>query len=225
MSYQRLFEYCGFDLPLKPNMCHMLMLLPRKKENDSNTEKDKLGLCQRKIVRNATELAEALEYFTDFAARYTEVVFRVYVSAEKRDISKALFLIQQEVNSMVKDMYYGNEQVFDRTVNLNSTLKTVLMKPATRGEKTFLFDVDYNNTLESDQLKFEMLVSVLTDLTTVKYAGKSLNGYAIVTECFNPGELKKFYPNFNGKGMVVVPDLVEIKTNGMLYVGVYNHDS
>lgn len=197
----------------------MLMLLPRKKENEQNTEKEKLGLCQRKIVRSMTEIEETLEYFEDFSARYPEIVFRVYVSVEKRDLTKALFAVQDEVNCMVKDLFYGNKEVLNRTVNLSSTLKTILCRPACRGEKLFHFDIDWTHDEED---KFRSLYHHVTDLSEeVYYIGKTLNGWTMVCACFNPNDLKKWYPE--AKGLTIVKDFVEIKNNSMLYVGVYNY--
>lgn len=214
-TLEDLENYCNFE----EGFCYMFMLLPRKKENNRNTEKDKLGLCQRRIVRSNEEISESLEYFKDFASRYPEIVFRVYISVEKRDLSKALFAIQNELNNMVKDLYYGNKEVYDRTVNLSSTLKTVLARPNCRGEKLFHFDIDWTH----DELnKFQALYNaVLFCSNKIHYFGKTLNGWTMVCECFNPNDLKEYFPD--AKGMNVVKDLVEIKTNSMLYVGVYNH--
>lgn len=220
MKYNTLLEYCQFET-LTPDLCYMIMLLPRKKENERNTEKEKLALCQRKPVRNAEELKEALEYFEDFASRYPEIVFRVYISVERKSIQKALFMLQDELNAMVKDMFYENEQVYDRTLNLSSTLKTILCKPGCRAEKLFHFDIDWDNKSVSGASNFMILWKHLEKITKVKYKGYTLNGYTIVTECFNPNDLKEVFPD--AKGMFVVKDLVEIKTNSMLYVGVYNH--
>lgn len=220
MTYSRMLSYCEFNT-MGPDLCYMLMLLPRKKENEQNTEKEKLGLCQRKPVRNAEELFDALEYFEDFASRYPEVVFRVYLSVEKKSIQKALFALQDELNSMVKDMFYQNEQVYDRTLNLSSTLKTILCKPSCRAEKLFHFDIDWSNSDPQDVMETENLYRAVSHLARVKYFGRTLNGFTMVSDCFNPNDLKKLgYPQT--KGMDVVKDFVEIKTNSMLYVGVYN---
>lgn len=217
MTFERMLSYCEFNT-MGPDLCYMLMLLPRKKENARNTEKEKLGLCQRKPVRNAEELKDALEYFEDFAERYPEVVFRVYLSVEKKSIQKALFMLQDELNAMVKDMFYENEQVYDRTLNLSSTLKTILCKPGCRAEKLFHFDIDWTHDQEEE---FRTFYHRVTTLAHVKYVGRTLNGFTMVTECFNPNDLKQYYPE--AKGMNIVKDLVEIKTNSMLYVRVYNN--
>lgn len=220
MSYEQMLNYCEFDT-MGPELCYMIMLLPRKKENVKNTEKEKLGLCLRKPVRNAEELKEALEYFEDFASRYPEVVFRVYLSAEKKSIQKALFMLQDEVNAMVKDMFYENMEVYDRTLNLSSTLKTILCKPGSRAEKLFHFDIDWSNSDKQDEMEASNLLYNVSKLANVKYFGKTLNGFTMVTECFNPNDLKDLgYPQL--KGMNVVKDKVEIKTNSMVYVGVCN---
>lgn len=213
-------EYCKFE----EGKCYMLMLLPRKKENVRNSEKEKLGLCQRKIVRSAEDVKEALEYFEDFSSRYPKIVFRVYLSVEQRDMAKALFLMQAEINDMVKELYFGNKQVFDRTVNLSSTLKTILCRPATRAEKLFHFDVDWSNKTIDGQNKFKELVAIVKDCAKVLYTGRTLNGFTIVSECFNPNDLKAYYPEYKPKGMVIVPEYAEIKSNGMLYVGVFNYN-
>ena len=220
MTYERMLSYCEFNT-MGPDLCYMIMLLPRKKENKRNTEKEKLGLCQRKSVRNDVELKEALEYFENFASRYPEVAFRVYLSVEKRSIQKALFMIQNEVNDMVKDMFYENTEVYNRTLNLNSTLKTVLCRPGCRAEKLFHFDIDWRNDSIEESYEAKMFYNQVSKLANVKYFGRTLNGFTMVSECFNPSDLKELgYPQL--KGMVVVKDKVEIKTNSMLYVGTCN---
>lgn len=221
ITVDQISALCEFEV----GKCYMLMLLPRKKENDKNTEKDKLGLIQRKICLTLQDVQDGLSYFEDFTKRYPEIVFRVYISVDRRDIAKALFCMQDEINSMVKDMYYGNNEVFDRTVNLSSTLKTVLCRPSTRDKSTqrFHFDIDYSNKTQEGQDLCEELLHHLISLTDVYYVGLTLNGFAIVTAPFNPNDLKEFYPNYSPKNMVVVPELVEIKTNSMLYVGVFNY--
>ncbi len=218
MELSELKRLCMFEV----GKCYMLMLLPRKKENQANTEKDKLSLVQRKIVRNMKDIEDAFLYFEDFTQRYPEIVFRVYVSVDRRDMSKALFAIQDEINAMVKDMYYGNKEVFSRTVNLSSTLKTVLSRPSTRDNRLFHFDVDWSNKTLEGQSLCANLIDHLEELTMVHYVGCTLNGFAIVTDTFNPNDLKEFYPEFTPKNMVVVPEFVEIKTNSQLYVGVFN---
>lgn len=222
MSIGELRKYCTFE----EGKCYMLMLLPRKKENDTNTEKDKLGLCQRRICRSIEDVKDNLEFFEDFTQRYPDVVFRVYISVEQRDLSKALFAMQSEITNMVKDLYYGNKEVYDRTANMSSTLKTVLCRSVCRAEKLFHFDVDWDNTNPSDIAKMADLTEEVHKLSGygVKYVGKTLNGWAIVSEPFNPHLLKDKYVGFVPKGLSVVPGFVEIKNNSMLYIGVYNHD-
>lgn len=217
MNIANLIDYCNFD----DNSCYVLMLIPRKKENGKNTEKDKLNLCKREIVRNKDDLINTIDGFNKFVTQYPNIVFRVYITVEKRDIVKALFALQSEVNNMTKQLFYGNN-VTDNVVKIGSKLKSLLCSPETRGEKLFHFDVDWDNSNPIHMKLFNNLCNRLKNITKVKYIGFTLNGYTIVTDCFNPNELKKYYNEANG--MNIVPDYVEIKTNSMLYVGVYNYE-
>jgi hypothetical protein len=212
-------RYCAFE----EGKAYVLMLIPRKKENGTNTEKDKLGLLQRRVITNMADARDALEYFDDFTARYPKIVFRVYITAEQRDLTKALFTLQEKLARMTRDLHYGNKEVFNRIVKLSSELKTTLCEKGCRAQKLFHFDVDYDNKCDDGHFEYVRLSQAIMAITGVEgilHMGKTLNGFAIITKPFNPLLLKEEYPDANG--MNIVEDLVEIKTNSYLYLTVYN---
>lgn len=214
--YEKIVNFCDFE----EGKAYVLLLIPRKKENVENTEKEKLGLLQRKIVQNASDVAEALEYFEDFTSRYPNIVFRLYITVNRRCLTKALFAISEKVNRMLKDLHFGNKEVFNRVTLLSSELKSTLCEKQCRDTKLFHFDVDYDNkTLEGNHL-FEDLLKAVGHITPLKMFGKTLNGFTIVCDPFNPLLLKEWYPE--AKGMNIVKNLVEIKPDSYLYLHVYN---
>lgn len=215
--YNKIKDFCNFE----EGKAYVLMLIPRKKENGNNTERDKLNLLQRKIIQNENDLLDALHYFEDFTSRYPNIVFRLYITANRRCLTKALFSIQEKIARMTKDLFFGNKEVFNRVTNLSTELKSTLAQNDCRDTKNFLFDVDYSNNTSAGRRAYLELLEVVKKFTTVLYNGKTLNNFVIVTEPFNPLLLKEKYPDANG--MIIIKDLVEIKPDAMLYITVYNN--
>ena len=219
-TVQSINNYCDFA----EDKAYVLMLIPRKKENGENTEKDKLGLLQRKVVRNEAEVVDAIEYFESFTSRYPEFVFRLYCNVNRRDLVKGMFSVQDKIGRMVKDMHYGNVEVFDRLVKFSSQIKSALCEKACRDEKYFHFDVDFENNTEEGVREHLELLARLEKLTLVKWVCETLNGFAIITDPFNPYDLKKQYDTkYKPKSAMDIHPLIEIKTDSYLYFGVYNY--
>lgn len=212
--------YCEFE----EGKAYVLMIIPRKKENGENTEKDKLGLLQRKIVRNIEEVTEAMEYFETFMLKYPEICFRVYINVNRRCLTKALFSVQSKLQLMVKDLHFGNKEVFDRITKLSTTMKTSLCEKSARDTKYFHFDIDYSNKTQEGHELTQELLRQLKYITEVTWFNKTLNGYVAVTEPFNPQLLKEHYPDMNMKKLKL-NEFVEIKPDSYLYLGVYNYQN
>lgn len=213
-------SYCEWE----EGKAYVMLLIPRKKENGKNTEKEKLGLMQRAIVRNYEEVVETYDYFKEFTSRYPEIVFRLYLTVNRRCLTKGMFALAEDVNHMIKDMHYGNKEVFDRFKKISSKSKSLLCEPRCRDQKYFHFDVDWDNDSAEGNVKFDELIRQLRGLTKIKWGCETLNGYAIVTEPFNPLDLKKLYDlDYKpGKAKMICED-VEIKPDNYLYFDVYNY--
>ena len=81
-------KYCDFSDPEK---VYILLMLPRKKDNKEQTEREKIQKRHRYIVSNMEDVNHALEDFKRYAKMYPEVNFRVYLSVNRRSLKKGLF--------------------------------------------------------------------------------------------------------------------------------------
>jgi hypothetical protein len=201
-----LLDYCKFD---DPSLVYILILLPRKKENKEQSEREKLKKRTRFILQTEDDIPFAVNDFIEYAKLHSDTVFRVYVSVNRRSLLKGLFNFQLKLNRFTHDLINGNDEVYTSIAKLGSEFKSVLARKESRHERYYLFDIDLSNVdPESDKIvkDFE---DHMNDLSSVICTRKTRTGYAMVTEPCNPNDID-------------FPDCTELKKDSYLYVGILN---
>jgi hypothetical protein len=198
-------EYCVFE----EGTSYMLIMLPRKKENRDQVEREKLNKRERRLCSSMDDMEKALIEFRRVADVHTDVVFRVYVSVNKRSLLKGMREFQKKLSDYQYDLLNGNKQVWTSIERLGSKWKSVLAKKNCKHDRFFMFDIDIDNTTLIGNTRMEIFRSDVGELTTVKYVGKSKNGFVLVCEPFNPNDID-------------LPEDIELKTDAYVYVDCYN---
>jgi hypothetical protein len=198
-------EYCVFE----EGTSYMLIMLPRKKENKDQVEREKLNKRERRLCSNLMEMEKALVDFRRVADVYPDVVFRVYVSVNKRSLLKGMREFQKKLSDYQYDLLNGNKQVWTSIERLGSEWRSVLAKKNCKHDRFFMFDIDIDNTTLMGNTRMDLFCGDVQELTTIKYAGKSKNGFVLVCEPFNPNDID-------------LPEDIELKTDAYVYVDCYN---
>lgn len=205
-NLQMLESYCDFsDL----SAVYILLMLPRKKENVNQVEREKLDKRVRFIVKNMDDVKYALEEFDRYAKLYPEVIFRIYISVNRRSLMKGMITFQKKLLDFNKDLMNGNDQVWTPIATLGSEFKSVLAKKECKHDRNWMFDVDLPNDDEDACWLVKCFIKHLENITEVIYFGKSKSGFAIVVKPFNLNEL------------IIIRD-TELKKDSYLYVDCLN---
>ena len=205
-AYKTLESYCNFS---DPSAVYILLLLPRKKENKDQKENEKIKKRKRYIVSNMDDVKYALDEFDRYAKMHPEVVFRIYISVNRRSLMAGMINFQKRLLDFNMDLMRGNADVWVPIAKLGSDFKSVLSKKESRFDKNWLFDVDIPN---DDPIGQEIIADFeehLKSITKVLYSGRSRSGYAIVIKPCNPNAIE-------------IPLGVELKKDAYLYVGILN---
>lgn len=202
-----ILNYCEFT----EDTCYILLMLARKKENKHQTEHDKLARLRRKTVQCEADVDYALKEFELHAKLYPETQFRIYVSVNKRSLVNGMLHFQKAIMDIQYALIRGNVEAYKTICRMNSEWTSTLATKECRAERNFLFDIDYSNSNEHETKLTHDFVKEVDALTSIKYFGKSKNGFALVTAPFNMATLK-------------LPEQIELKTDDYLYVGGLNYE-
>lgn len=205
---EMLETYCDFS---DPSAVYILILLPRKKENLDQTEREKLQKRSRYVVSNMEDVKFALDEFNRYVSLYPELTFRIYVSVNRRSLMKGMLNFQKKLIDFNQDLINGNKEIWTPIAKLGSEFKSVLAKKEAKFDKNYHFDIDITND-QSDVFATESVddfVKRVGEITDVIYFGRSKSGYALVTKPCDPNKLPKN------------PD-IEMKNDGYLFVAVLN---
>lgn len=205
-NLKMLESYCDFS---DPSAVYILILLPRKKENQDQKEREKLQKRSRYIVSNMDDVKFALDEFERYASMYPEVTFRIYVSVNRRSLMKGMLNFQKKLLDFNKDLMNGNNQVWTPIAKLGSEFKSVLAKQESKHDKYYMFDIDYSNTNAIEIAIVEDFRKTMEAVTEIVYFGKSKTGYAMVVKPYNPNA-------------VSLSEMIELKKDAYLYVDVLN---
>jgi len=199
-------DYCDFS---DPSAVYIMILLPRKKENLDQTERQKLKKRSRYIVSNMDEVKFALEEFERYANMYPELIFRIYVSVNRRSLMKGMLNFQKKLLDFNKDLMNRNDQVWTSIAKLGSEFKSVIAQKEAKFDKNWMFDVDIANDTPEGIESVNAFMKHLDEITEVLYFGKSKSGFAIVIKPCNPSLIQPWVG-------------VELKKDAYLYVDVLN---
>lgn len=198
-------DYCEFE----NGLVYTLILLPRKKENVNQVERAKLDKRVRFIVANMDDVQYAMDEFDRYATIYTDVVFRIYLSVNRRSLMKGMREFQKRMLDMQYDLINGNEEVYTSINRLGSEWKSTLAKKNCRADRYFMYDIDICNKVQSERDRAIQFADDVLEHTKVKYFGESKNGFCLIVHPFNPN-------------LVKLPDDVERKDDAYMYVACMN---
>lgn len=205
-NLRMLKNYCDFS---DPSAVYILLMLPRKKENKNQLEREKLGRIIRYVVQNMDDAEEALKEFEQYATLYPEIVFRIYVSVNRRSLLKAALAFQHQLLEFNRGLVNNNQQVWTSIARLGSEFKSTLAKKENRFERRFFFDIDLSNSNPEDSKIVSAFVEEVGKITKIIYYGKSKNGFALVADPCDPNKLPK-------------NEYITLKTDAYLYVDCLN---
>jgi len=179
-------NYCRFE---QSNYVWILTGIVRNKDNNSNHEHDKW--MRRLIIRSPEDI---LSCYNDIKAMGNAkgVTYRMYVSLNARDVTKAFFDFQHTLITHSCEIARGDAQIQDHIKRLDSVWKTVLLQTHNRATKRFLLDVDS----KSEEL-LTNLQEYLDKITKLHVVRETVSGYHIVFDaCDTRGLMDKFkdYP-------------------------------
>lgn len=201
-------KYADFS---DPSAVYILLLLPRKKENKDQVEREKLQKRSRFVVSNMDDVKFALEEFDRYSKMYPEVVFRIYISVNRRSLLKGMLNFQKKLLDFNKSIMDGNTEVWTPIAKLGSEFKSVLAKKESKHDRNWFFDIDISND-DTDVFATEIVQEFrerVAKVTDEVYFGKSKSGYAMVAKPFNPKD-------------IVIPEGIEMKKDSYLYVDILN---
>lgn len=221
---RKLIDYCILHPSmLMINQCYLIVLLARKKENGSMTERHKIEKTGRYILHKRDDIDHALKEITAKVNNNPDLKFRVYVSVNKRCMKRGLFELQKRIAFLNMDLLNGNQEAYTTIARMGSEWKSILALKECRAERRFLFDVDFDNKTTEGQAQYDEFLGKLKKIELdpeyvqtlqIFSEGKTKNGYAIVTEPFDVQfEIGK------------LPEKVELKTDEYLYLGILNDES
>jgi hypothetical protein len=172
--------WCRFD---KPATCYILQIIARKKENATQTEKEKLKAQARRICVNEEELESSYDELAEVANNMAEkfgLTYRMYVSINKRDMQKGLrSLINHELDLLLSK----NDETIPIS-RISSKWKSLLSKDNCRADKYWMLDVDFNEMYAGGLT--ELVQKLRTAGVTVVFRQYTPNGMAWIIEPFNP---------------------------------------
>lgn len=195
-------EYCQFE----GGDIYVLSILARPRENPA-VGKDKPVF--REIIASKGTIHEKVRKLQTLAENYTlvedseeDLTFRMYVSVNGRDVLKSFHGFQEHLMKLGQKYMNGHTASFKKIKRLDGEWISMLEKDVNKSTKYFIIDVD-----EDSIEKYEEVYKILSEITTVEVAIKTLNGFHIIVQPFN-------YPSSP------IPDLnnVEIKRDDMLYL-------
>ena len=198
-------NYCEFEV----GKVYTLILLPRKKENKDQVEREKLNKRVRFLVSSIEDCEHAIDEFDRYGKLYPEIVFRIYVSVNRRSLMKGMQEFQKRMLDIQFDLLNGNDQAWTSVERLGSEWKSTLAKKKCRADRYFMYDIDLLNDVEDDIEKVNDFVEEIKTHTKIKYFGKSKNGFVLVVDPFNPNLIK-------------LPKDIERKDDSYIYVSCMN---
>lgn len=184
--------YCTFG----DERVYILLAIARGKEQ-SDTDEPRPTI--REVVREPEQLRRKAEQLAHAVSRF-DATYRLYVTANARDVTAALFRFRASMDDWLEMRLNGDRDVVGKFKRLDSEFKSVLQRDECRDETRFVFDLDDVSRTEADRLRQR-----LADETTVLLDRDTPNGVHLVCEPFD-------YTSFDADVAY------ELKTDGLVFV-------
>ena len=188
--------YCKFE-----NGIHILLGISRNKENDK-TSPDHHRFMRRFTISCKEDIAPRVDDLFAMGNKPNNT-YRIYISANERDLTKGLFNFQKRLLDLSLDFARGLNDAQRIVKRLDSVWKTELMQRKNRATKRFMLDID-----EDDLVFAEELQDYIHTISKVIMFRPTVSGYAIVFDACDTRELME---KVEGRD-------VELHRDGMLFV-------
>jgi len=196
-----LSDFCDFGA----NRAYIISAMARPKENDSISHGSipmfrEIITHEEKIPQKFSRLKAMAEHYTP--AEGGELDFRLYITANARDIEKCFYLFQKQLIDMQHNIATGHEETREKIKRLDKEWESTLQTDGNKDDNYFIIDIDK----DTDE-QYEETQSILQDATTIHTALKTPNGFHIITDPFN-------YPETDG----INEGEIELKTDGLMFL-------
>lgn len=170
-------DYCTFG----PERVYVLMAIARPKENEDLTHGSAPVI--REVVEDADDLRRKVEQLDHAVSRF-EATYRLYLSANARDVTRAFFELRRSTDEWLEMRLNGNEEVVGKFRRIDSEFKSVLQRDTCRDDTNFVFDLDDVTAAEATAFR-----EAVAEFTAIHMSRETPNGYHVVTDPFNYNEL------------------------------------
>ena len=210
MSIRLLNELCKFG---KYDV-YVLFAIARKKNNPLTSSQE---IVFREIIKTKEDIARkynkisvlAKNYISPDGVRYN---FYIYVSVNARDSIKGLFRFKSRLDSWLLESFNGGD-ISNKVKKIDALWLSSLMNPESKSSRgLFIIDLDTKNETTYERIEDYLHKNSIC----VKLTQETKNGYHIITSPFN---VLSFNTYLNSYGI----DKVEVKKDGLLFLGVENN--
>lgn len=170
-------DYCHFG----DERVYVLLAIARSKENKDISATDQPTM--RRVVEDHDELEYKIKDLMHSVKEF-DLNYRLYLTANARNVVDAFFILRQEMDHWMRNVYSGNKASHSNLKRIDHRWKSILQKKECRDDKRFIFDIDDASEEEMKEVLYnvEKYGDVIAELDTP-------NGYHILTEPFNYNEL------------------------------------
>lgn len=193
-------EFCEFG----EDRAYILSAIARPKENEQISHGN--APMFREILTHEDDIPEKLRKLRTLANYYEpdeggELQFRLYITANSRDIRSAFFNFQKELIDKEKRISEGHSPTKNKIKRLDKEWISEIQSDAHKDDSLFIIDID-------DKELYESTLEKLKEKTDIRFTIETPNGYHILTEPFN-------YTEFNALDEY---EEIELKKDSLLYL-------
>lgn len=170
-------EFCEFG----DERLYILLAIPRTKEHQDLTGGEQIVL--RKTLESRDEIDQTVDRIAGEASNFEED-YRLYVTVNARDTTKAFFELRKEMDEWLKMRFNGNKDVIPKFGQLDKGFLSVLQRDTCRDDTYFLLDLDGITSGKKDRF-----VEEVKSFSDIVLEQKTPNGYHVVSEPFNYSKL------------------------------------
>lgn len=197
-------DFCTFG----SSSCYVALCMARPKENNQISHNDIPVF--REIITSKEEIDRKVSKLSAIGSHYEpteggQLEFRLYITVNSRDVEGAFFQYKNELTNMIEGLINGHEGTKSHMKRLDSEWISTLQSDTNSLERRFIIDID-----KKDEKLLREKTDEIERLTEINVVHATPNGFHIITEPFN-------YNNLD-----VNEDFIEIKTDGLLYLGKYD---
>lgn len=199
-------SYCDFS----DKRAYVLMAIARgNDENPHLSNSDEIVF--REVVKNEKDIDRKIDKLQNSTEHYTgdedrEHTFRLYISANARNVVDAYWMLQNEMADWGKQAMNGAEGAITKLNRIDSQWKSIMQKPGSKDETHFVWDFDDPTIDMAD------VVSHLSMHTNVVACIPTPNGYHVITKPFDESDAK------DGASTSFTDSLEDVKYDGMTFL-------